>query len=93
MNNLLRLELGSSEKQNRQKGRRRTWSDYICSHIRKVPRGICRSAYKEPVEGLVSLVGLVVLESVSELCEERPVGVGVFCAVSREEEGRSLEKI
>ena len=48
---------------------------------------ICRSAYKEPVEGLVSLVDLVVLESVSELCEERPVGVGVFCAVSLEEEG------
>ena len=40
MNNLLRLELGSSEKQNRQKGRR-TWSDYICSHICKVPRGPC----------------------------------------------------
>ena len=48
---------------------------------------ICSSAYKGPVEGLVSLVGLVVLESVSELCKERPVGVGVFCAVSREEEG------
>ena len=48
---------------------------------------ICSSAYKEPVEGLDSLVGLVVLEKVSELCEERPVGVGVFCAVSREEEG------
>ena len=50
---------------------------------------ICRSAYNEPVEGLDSLVGLVVLESVSELCEERPVWVGVFCAVSRKEEGRS----
>ena len=50
---------------------------------------ICRSAYKEPVEGLVSLVGLVVLESVSELCEERPVWVGVFCAVSRKKEGGS----
>ena len=48
---------------------------------------ICRSAYKESVEDLVSLVGLVVLDSVSELCEERPVGVGVFCAFSRKEEG------
>ena len=48
---------------------------------------ICRAAYKEPVEGLVSLVGLAVLESVSELYEERPVGVGVFCAFSRKEEG------
>ena len=31
---------------------------------------IWRSAFQELVEGLVSLVGLVVLENVSELCEE-----------------------
>ena len=59
----------------------------ICSHIRNIPRGPCCHFQISPVEGLVSLVGLVVLEKVSELCEERPVGVRVFCAVSREEEG------
>ena len=43
--------------------------------------------HQEPVEGLVPLVDLVALESLTELCVERPVGVEVFCAVSRGDEG------